>query len=408
MFNRGSDALPVTKSLREVRVLVTGGGSGGHVTPAIATIEAIKALAASDGAWKPVFHYVGSQRGIERRLAQDAGVPYSAIATGKLRRSRSMLGLFSGRNLLDALRLPWGVLQALVAVLRFRPHVVLSTGGFVCVPPVLAAWLARAPVVTHEQTVQMGLANRIASRLADRIALTFESARADLPQRLQAQATLTGNPVRRVIFDGDPAAALALAGFPDDTDLPTVYVTGGAQGAQRINRAVADALPKLLAECRIIHQCGQQVSGQAGAKDRLLQARAALPVPLQARYHVIDFVGDEIGHIYALADVVVSRSGAGTLAEIFALGKPAVLIPLVPTGGDEQRRNAQHAESAGAATVIEQDGLTGESLCNALRPLLADTEKRATMARAAQELGRVDAARQLADLVIASAKRSGR
>lgn len=408
MSNRGNDALPVTESFGEVRVLVTGGGSGGHATPAIATIEAIEGLAAKGCGWKPVFHYVGSQRGIERRLAQAAGVPYTAIATGKLRRSRHVLGHFSGRNLLDALRLPWGVLQALAAVLRFRPHVVLSTGGFVCVPPVLAAWLLRVPVVTHEQTVQMGLANRIASRLADRIALTFESARADLPQRLQAQATVTGNPVRRVIFNGSPAAALALAGFVADADLPTVYVTGGALGAQRINRAVEEALSELLPQCRIIHQCGQQTAGQASEAARLQQARTALPEPLQARYNVIDFVGDEIGHIYALADVVVSRSGAGTLAEIFALGKPAVLIPLVPTGGDEQRRNAQHAESAGAATVIEQDGLTGESLRNVLRPLLADTEKRATMARAAQKLGRVDAARLLADLVIASAKRSGR
>ncbi len=393
----------MTTNRRGVRVLVTGGGSGGHVTPALATIDAITALAERDGAWTPTFLYAGSHRGIERQMAQAAGLPFKAIATGKLRRSHRLLGHLTWRNLLDALRLPWGVLQALALVLRFRPHVVLSTGGFVCVPPVLAAWLLRAPVITHEQTVQMGLANRIASRFARRIALTYESARDDLPAGLRPRAFVTGNPVRPVIFNGQRAAALALAGFAGDDALPTLYVTGGAQGAQPVNRAVAEALPALLAACRVIHQCGRQATAEMSELERLQALRASLPGPLQARYHVIDFVADEIGDIYALADVVVSRSGAGTLAELFALGKPAILIPLVPTGGDEQRRNARHAQQAGAATIIEQADLTGDVLCKEVRKLLANQPQQDAMARAAQDLAQPDAAHRLAECVIAIA-----
>ena len=247
----------MTNGQRQLRILVTGGGSGGHVTPALATVDAIKALAEQDGTWRPAFLYVGSHTGIEREMASAAGLPFKAIATGKLRRSEHVLGHFAWRNLIDALRLPWGVLQAVIAVARFRPHVVVSTGGFVCVPPVVAASLMRVPVITHEQTVQMGLANRIASRLAKRIALTFESARGDLPEHLRARTLVTGNPVRPTIFNGSPETALELTGLAADASLPTLYVTGGALGAQQINRAVAETLPDLLSFCRIIHQCGR-------------------------------------------------------------------------------------------------------------------------------------------------------
>ena len=390
----------MTRSQRQLRILVTGGGSGGHATPALATVAAIKTIADRDGTWQPTFLYVGSYTGVERQLARGAAIPFTAIATGKLRRSHNLLGHFSWRNLLDALRLPWGVVQALRAVVRFRPHVVLSTGGFVCVPSVIAAWFLRVPVITHEQTVQMGLANRIASRFARRIALTFDSARDDLPARFQSKAFVTGNPVRPIIFSGQRAAAIALAGLEGDDDLPTLYITGGALGAQHINRAVAEALPDLLSLCRVIHQCGRQTVDHVPLVERLRQDRAALPSHLQDRYYVVDFVADEIGDIYALADAVVSRSGAGTLAELFALGKPSLLIPLVPTGGDEQRRNAQHAQQAGAAVIIEQADLTGDRLVGAVRELLTNGEMRNAMSRAATGLAKPNAARELAQAAI--------
>ena len=397
----------MTNGQRQLRILVTGGGSGGHVTPALATVDAIKALAKREGTWRPTFLYVGSHTGIEREMASAAGLPFTAIATGKLRRSEHLLGHLTWRNLTDALRLPWGVLQAVIDVARFRPHVVLSTGGFVCVPPVVAASLMRVPVITHEQTVQMGLANRIASRLAKRIALTYESARGDLPEHLRPRTLVTGNPVRPIIFDGSPVTALKLTGLAAGESLPTLYVTGGALGAHHINRAVEKALPNLLTMCRVIHQCGRQTHDGVPEVARLREVGAALPEHLQNRYYAVDFVADEIGHFYALTDAVVCRSGAGTLAELFALGKPAILIPLVPTGGDEQRRNARLAQEAGAATIIEQEDLTGERLFKAVQELFASEDGRNAMVSAAKKLARPDAARRLAEAAIALASQAG-
>ena len=368
---------------REIRILVTGGGTGGHVTPALAVIQTVQALARDAADWQPRFLYVGSAGGVEARLAREAGIEFVGVQSGKLRRSRSLLGLLSRRNLADALRVPVGIGQALGAVRRFRPDVVLATGGYVSVPPVVAAGLLRIPVLIHEQTVQVGLANRIAARFATRIALTFEGALSDLPPRLRAKAFVTGNPVRAAVFAGDRARAVARFGFAAEDDaLPTVYVTGGAQGAHVLNQALESVLPDLLRECRIIHQCGAQDQAHLG------EAAQGLPSELQRRYWVAGFVGDEIGDVYALADVIVGRSGAGTVTEAAALGKPAMFIPLVPTGGDEQTRNARRSADAGAAVILPNAELNGPRLLRKSGRLLADPERRARMGAAARTLAR--------------------
>ena len=385
--------------MRAINILITGGGTSGHVSPALATAQAVRAFAAREGAtWSPRFLYVGSAHGVERRLAEGAGLPFAAVATGKLRR------YLSAQNLADALRVPLGAGQALAVVARFRPHVVLSTGGYVCVPPVLAAATLRRPILCHEQTVQIGLANRIAMRFATRIALSFPAAAGELPLRQRSRAVVTGNPVRPEVFGGNSLEAAALAGFSRDDDaLPTLYVTGGSQGARVINRAVEAALPELLRHCRIFHQCGQQPSGDEQDYDRLQAAAASLPPELRHRYFATRFVRSEIGHVFALADLVLSRAGAGTVAELCALGKPAVYVPLVPTGGDEQTRNARMCAEAGAAQLIPQAELDGPRLLAALPPLLADAARRAAMGVAALTLARPNAARELAAELLALA-----
>ncbi|MBV9851694.1 MAG: undecaprenyldiphospho-muramoylpentapeptide beta-N-acetylglucosaminyltransferase [Armatimonadetes bacterium] len=371
---------------REIRILVTGGGTGGHVTPALAVVQTLREMARGAD-WTPCFRYVGSAQGVEARLAAEAGIEFVGVQSGKLRRT----ALFSRRNLGDALRVPVGILQSLAAVRRFRPDVVLATGGYVSVPPVVAAGLLGRPVLIHEQTVQVGLANRIAARFARRIALTFEGALADLPPNLRAKAFVTGNPVRAVLFAGNRARAVARFGFSvNDDTLPTVYITGGAQGAQVINRAVEAVLPELLAGCRIIHQCGAQ------GLDSLQAAARGLPPELGRRYFVTGFIGEEIGDVFALADLVVGRSGAGTVTEAAATGKPALFIPLVPTGGDEQTRNARRSAGAGAAVIVPQAELDGPRLLSEVRALLADSERRRRMGEAAQTLARPQAARDLA------------
>ena len=382
-----------------LRILVTGGGTGGHVGPALAVVQTIRARRFD---LTPIFRYVGSENGVEAKLAREANIDFAPVASGKLRRSsRGPLGLLTGANLRDALRVPVGIGQAFREVQKFRPDVVLATGGYVSVPPVIAAALLKVPVLTHEQTVTVGLANQIAGRFARRIALTFEGAMDDLPPVLRKKAFVTGNPVRETIFHGDKARAVARFGFADDEILPTLYVTGGAQGSVILNRAVLAALPDLLGLCRIIHQCGKQPDSMEQDFDVLSRAAQQLPDLLQRRYAVTRFVEtDEIGDVYALADLILGRSGAGTVTEACALGKPAVFVPLVPTGGDEQTRNARRSMDAHAAVLLPQYDCDGPHLLETLSPLLADPHKRETMGAAARTLATPDAANDLSDALL--------
>ena len=387
---------------RPVRVLLTGGGTGGHVGPALAVAQMLREIADTP----PVLCYVGSSHGIEAKMAEEAGIPFVSVATGKLRRSsRGPLGLLSRQNALDAGRIPQGIGQAYQAVRAFGPDVIFATGGYVSVPPVLAAGLLRVPVLTHEQTVTVGLANKIAGRVAARIALSFEGAMDDLPPALQKKAFVTGNPVRTAIFDGDKARARARFGFANAPDLPTLYVTGGAQGSRIINRAVEAALPGLTQLCRVLHQCGSQPESGEQDLPRLQAAQENLPKDLQNRYHVAPFIQtNEIGDAYALCDLLVARAGAGTVTEACALGLPALFVPLVPTGGDEQTRNAQRSVTAGAAQILRQIHCDGPHLMEAVRELLFDTAALCAMGDAAKTLARPNAARDLASAVLALAK----
>ncbi len=388
-----------TKAGRTVRVLVTGGGTGGHVSPAIAVIQTLRAMATEPGAaFSPVFLYVGSGAGVEKRLAAEQSIPFVGVQTGKLRRYASF------QNVLDLFKVPVGMVQALQAVKIFRPDVVFSTGGYVSVPPTWAAGLLRVPVLVHEQTVQVGLATRLNARWATKIALSFEGAADELPPGLRKKAVVTGNPVRQVIFNGERSRAVERFGFtPEDEILPCVYVTGGAQGSRIVNRAVEAVLCDLLERARVVHQCGQQPTGTEQDFDRLAAAKNALPPELARRYFVTRFVGNEIGDVFALADLLVARSGAGTVTEACALGKPAIFVPLVPTRGDEQTRNAQRSANAGAAVILPQAECDGPRLLSVLRPLLADAARREAMGQAARTLARPNAARDLAAALLALA-----
>jgi UDP-N-acetylglucosamine--N-acetylmuramyl-(pentapeptide) pyrophosphoryl-undecaprenol N-acetylglucosamine transferase len=396
-FERGIGAQPIAPRL--MRVIVTGGGTGGHTTPAVATIQAIRELADRDRR-QVEFAYLGSKHGMESAAATELGVRFIGIETGKLRRSHNPIGLLSGQNLRDAMRVPVGYCQALKAVRSFKPDVVLSTGGYVSVPGVLAAAALRVPVAAHEQTVQVGLANKINFSVATRIALSVDETLAALPAKQRRKAVVTGNPVREAVLSGDPIRAARRFGLdPAEDGMPVVYVTGGAQGSRLINRAVEESLPTLLELGRVVHQCGEQ-SGSEQDFDRLEMSRKALPEHLRGRYAVTKFVGPEIGDVYALASLVVGRSGAGTVTEVCALGKPALFVPLVPTGGDEQTRNAKRLLDAGAASVIRQDDLTGDALFASVQRLLGDPNGLADMGRAALSLARPAAAVKLAELVI--------
>ncbi|TKK86286.1 undecaprenyldiphospho-muramoylpentapeptide beta-N-acetylglucosaminyltransferase [Herbidospora galbida] len=368
------------------RLIVSGGGTGGHTFPALTTVRALRART---GGRLEVL-WVGAAGSLEERVATAEGIPFASVATGKVRRARNVLGMLSAENVRDMFRVPLGVYQACSIVRRFRPDVVLGTGGYVAVPVGVAARVCRVPLVIHEQTVRLGLANRVLARGAARVAVTAEASLELLSGAARKRAVVTGNPVRAEVLTGRADRA-PVDGF--DRALPTVYVTGGAQGARQINGLVTAILPWLLERANVVHQCGPAEEEQVAAAAR------TLPPALAARYQVKGFVGAELPDVLALADVVVSRSGAGTIAEVTALGKAAVLIPLASSAGNEQAHNASYLERAGAAVALLGE-VTPEKLQAAVAPLLADPARRAALAAQARRHGRPDAAERLADEVL--------
>ncbi|WP_055589325.1 UDP-N-acetylglucosamine--N-acetylmuramyl-(pentapeptide) pyrophosphoryl-undecaprenol N-acetylglucosamine transferase [Peterkaempfera griseoplana] len=377
------------------RLIVTGGGTGGHTYPALTAVRTLQARLAAEGRALDVL-WVGTADGLEARVAAAEGIAFEAVATGKLRRSSNPLKMLSPANIKDMGRVPLGVAQARSIISRFRPDVVLATGGYVAVPVGLAARLCHRPLVVHEQTVRLGLANRTLAPRATRVAVSSESTLPLLPEAARGAAVVTGNPVRPEVLAGhaDKAVqALGLHGF--DRALPTIYVTGGAQGSQQINTLVSGVLPWLLERANVIHQCGP-----ANVTDLRHQA-AGLPQSLTGRYYLAGFVGPELPDVLALADVVVSRSGAGTLAELTALGKAAVFVPLATSAGGEQEHNARHLQEAGAAVALVGE-VGPEDLRQAVASLLADPGRRVEVAERARALGRPDAADRLVDVVLSA------
>ncbi|KJS54971.1 glycosyltransferase [Streptomyces rubellomurinus] len=382
--------------MRPFRLIVTGGGTGGHTYPALTAVRTARARLAATGRALDVL-WVGTADSLESRVAASEGIPFAAVATGKIRRHRNPLRMISPANVRDMARVPLGILQARRVVSRFRPDAVLATGGYVAVPVGIAASLKRRPLVVHEQTVRLGLANRTLAGRAARIAVSSESTLPLLPEAARPIAVVTGNPVRPEVLTG--AADKAIHGLGLHAfrrDLPTVYVTGGAQGSEQINGLVAEVLPWLLTGANVIHQCGP------ANVDALRHHAAALPAEAAARYHLTGFVGPELPDVLALADVVISRSGAGTIAELTALGKAAVLIPLASSAGNEQAHNARHLHEAGAAVALLGE-TTGHTLGSALDPLLRDPALRADVAARARSYGRPDAGERLVDVLLAAA-----
>ncbi len=365
-------------------VLVAGGGTAGHVFPAIAVAKELVRL---DPYVDPVF--VGVPGRLEATLVPDAGFRLHLVDAVAVPR-RPSLQLFRIPTVLRA------AIRRCEAIVREESAgAAVTFGGYVAFPLDRAAWRTSLPLVIHEQNAVPGLANRVAGRWADRIALTFPGSAHRFRQA--ERCAVTGNPVREEVLalDRDARRAEARRHFGLEPDRPTLLVFGGSQGARTLNRAVAAAHERWTqSELQILHVAGQQLFGEAAASWQ--EPRSRRP---DLTVRLMDFI-DNMADAYAAADVVVCRAGATTIAELTVLGLPAVLVPYPHATADHQRENALALARTGAAAMIEDDELDGERLVATIEPWLSDPKAHAAMSVAARAFGRRDAAANVARLVL--------
>lgn len=318
------------------KIVLTGGGTAGHVTPNIALLPALREADYE-------IHYIGSYNGIEKKLIEDYDIPYYGISTGKLRR------YFDLKNFTDPIRIIKGYAEARKILKQIEPDVIFSKGGFVSVPVVRAAYSLNIPCIIHESDMTPGLANKLCIPVAKKVCCNFPETLQMLPEE---KAVLTGSPIRAELRQGNKIAALDLCGFT--ANKPVIMVIGGSLGAASINKVVREALPKLLEDFQVVHICGKE------KVDNLL-----LNVP---GYKQFEYVKAELKDLFALTDVVISRAGANAICELLALKKPNVLIPLsAKSSRGDQILNARSFESQGFSLVIDEDDLADSVLVEKVR-----------------------------------------
>jgi UDP-N-acetylglucosamine--N-acetylmuramyl-(pentapeptide) pyrophosphoryl-undecaprenol N-acetylglucosamine transferase len=369
-----------------MRLLIAGGGTGGHIYPALAVARSLRAR--QDDA---ELGWLGGHRGLEASIVPAAGIPFRRLALRSLR----SVGL-DVHAVLDPVRLGASVPQATAILAAERPAAIFTTGGYVAVPVLLAAAPLGIPVVLWDGNVIPGRAVRATARLADVLAVSFEATCATLASAAPGRPCyVTGTPIRDTTAI-DREAARTRLGIEPGTRVLLVF--GGSQAVRRFDAAVAEALPRLVERAVVIHVTGDD--GYAAA----LAGREALPAEVRGRYRPHPFLRDDMLGALAAADLVVGRAGSSTLAEVTALGLPIVVVPY-PHAAGHQRANARHVVEAGAGRLIEDEDFDAAALLDAAR-LLDDPAAHLAMAAAARGLGRPGAADAVADLVVAAARRS--
>jgi UDP-N-acetylglucosamine--N-acetylmuramyl-(pentapeptide) pyrophosphoryl-undecaprenol N-acetylglucosamine transferase len=353
-------------------IAFTGGGTGGHVYPGIAVIESLRTV------WDGRIVWIGSGKEVERNAVESAGLEFFAIPSGKLRRS------FSLQNLGDAFRVLAGYFAARRILADIKPLLLFSKGGYVSVPPCMAAASLGIPVITHESDLSPGLATRLNAKRAERILLSWDKSLEYLPASQRSHALVVGNPVRSAIGRGDAAKGRAWLGFDDF--LPVVLVLGGSQGAVQVNGLLEAVLPSLPGKVRVAHQTGPGNPPCQAADNS---------------YKGFDFIGEELPDVLAAADMIVGRAGAGTVWEGAASGVPMVLIPLAGSGSrGDQVENAGMLADAGAAVSLAGSDANPERLRAEILRLAGSADARAEMAAKARGMARPDAAKVIAGIII--------
>ena len=358
-----------------MRLLIAGGGTGGHLFPGLALGEEVKTRHPRNDVL-----FVGSARGIEAREVPKAGYPLEMIDVGPLKRM-GLGGFFRG-----FFRLPRAFMQSFRILRKFDPDVVVGVGGYSSGPVVMAAWSLRIPIAIQEQNALPGFTNRTLGRIADAIFIAFEEARPFFPRR---RTHLLGNPIRRAFLDN------YLHTKPPGDRL-SIFVTGGSQGAHALNLKVVEAMellaPVLGQRLNVVHQTGVKDHAEISARYEKLKSTG-----LQAE--ALAFI-DDMARAYAGADLLICRAGATTIAELTVCKKPAILVPFPFAADDHQTVNARSLLTSGAALLMPERELTGESLANEIRALEVDRPRLLRMSRASALLGRPEAAREIADVCV--------
>ena len=325
------------------RIILTGGGTAGHVTPNIALLPGLKNLGYD-------IHYIGSYEGIEKNLIEQFGIPYHGISSGKLRR------YFSVQNFTDPFRVLKGFGEARKLIKSLKPDVIFSKGGFVSVPVVLAGKQCHVPTIIHESDMTPGLANKLSIPSATKVCCNFPETLTHLPKE---KAVLTGSPIRKELLMGDRAAALKFCGLTDGK--PVILIIGGSLGSVVVNNAVRAILPERLKDFQVIHLCGK------GKIDESLQNLKG--------YVQFEYIQDELKDLFALSDLVISRAGANAICELLALHKPNLLIPLSANASrGDQILNARSFERQGYSVVLEEEELTSSVLLDAVLKLYREKD----------------------------------
>ncbi len=344
-----------------MRIVLTGGGTGGHLFPLIAVAKKLKNKLGPEAE----FLYIGSGLLMEKEAMEAEGIRVVNVKSGKLRR------YFSFKNFTDAFKIPVGILQSLWILFRFMPDAVFSKGGFASVPIVIAAWIYRIPVLIHESDAIAGLANQISARFSKRIAVSYPSAKKYFPEKKTA---IIGNPVREDVVGGDAEAGRAQ--FSLTASKPTILVIGGSQGAQIINEAIVKLLPQILQRAQVIHQTGK------ANFEKVVHIAAEYGIKVgRDGYVAIPFMDSEtLRNAFAVCDLVISRAGANSISEIAANAKPVILIPLGTAANNHQRMNAYDISQVGGAIVLEESNLGQHILLQQIEKVLDDKDFANSMA----------------------------
>ena len=362
-----------------MKIVLTGGGTGGHLVPLIAVARKIK-----EKNPEAEFLFIGPNGELEKKIMSAEGIPMKSVIAGKMRRYVSAL------NFLDGFKIPLGIVQALWHLLVNMPDAIFSKGGYASFPVVVAGWIYRIPILIHESDAKPGLANSILAKLSNRVAVSYPEAESNFPAD---QVVLTGNPLRADIAKGSPEKARVFFGITNSKK--TVFIWGGSQGSEIINEKIVEILPELVKKYNIIHQTGEKNFETTKKMAGVMGIKAG-----REGYYPVSFFGEELKDVLALSDLIISRAGGNSISEIAANAKPAIIIPIENSSNNHQRMNAYSIAKIGGCEVLEEGNLGENMLLGIIEKIINDENLKDKLSSNIKSFYHPDAAERIAEGVL--------